>query len=204
MIVPKIPGWLTRIVMILGGGGLFVIAFLDSSVLSFPFVTDLLYMDFVIHRPGRMLYYAGMATFGSLAGCIWLYLLAKKGGEAYRRKRGPKPGGRIRHWVHRHAFLSVFVPAILPPPMQFKMFVVAEGVVEVPLRTFVLGILGGRGLRFTLEGAFAIEYGGNVASLMLHHKIASLVVPIVLISLIYFVSRWLLKPEPAEKSPTNR
>lgn len=197
MIVPKIPGWLTKIVMVLGGGGLFVIAFLDSSILSFPFVTDLLFMDFVIHRPGRMAYYAGMATLGSLAGCIWLYLLAKKGGEAYRRKRGPKAGGRIRRWVHQHAFLSVFVPAILPPPMQFKMFVVAEGVVEVPLRTFVLGILGGRGLRYTLEGFFAIEYGENVASIMLQHKIASLVVPIILIAAIYFVSRWLMEPGPS-------
>lgn len=196
---PKIPAWLTRIVMVLGGGGLFVIAFLDSSVLSFPFVTDLLYMDFVIHRPERMAYYAAMATLGSLVGCIWLYLLAKKGGEAYRRKRGPKPGGRIRHWVHRNAFLSVFVPAILPPPMQFKLFVIAEGVVEVPLRTFVLGILGGRGLRYTLEGIFAIEYGENVAHIMLAHKIASLVVPTMLISSIYFVSRWLLKAEATDE-----
>ncbi|HVA71764.1 MAG TPA: hypothetical protein VNF02_01535 [Candidatus Limnocylindrales bacterium] len=198
MAIPKMPAWLTRIVAILGGSGLFVIAFLDSSILSFPFVTDLLFMDFVIHRPGRVVYYASMATAGSLAGCIWLYLLAKKGGEAYRKKRGLKSGGRIRHWVHQHAFLSVFVPAILPPPMQFKLFVIAEGVVEVPLRTFVLGILSGRGLRYALEGFFAIEYGEKVAQIMLQHKVASLVVPIVLISLIYFLSRWLLRPGAPE------
>ncbi|MGH9865291.1 MAG: YqaA family protein [Candidatus Acidiferrales bacterium] len=197
MKTPKIPGWLTKIVMVLGGGGLFVIAFLDSSVLSFPFVTDLLFMDFVIQRPARMAYYAVMATFGSLAGCIWLYLLAKKGGEAWRRKRGPKPDGRIRRWVNENAFLSAFVPAILPPPMQFKLFVIAEGIAEVPRSTFVLGILCGRGLRYTVEGILAIRYGGNVASIMLKHKVATLVIPIVLISLIYFLSRWLLRPSPA-------
>lgn len=198
--IPKIPGWLTRIVAILGGGGLFVIAFLDSSVLSFPFVTDLLFMDFVIQRPGRMAYYAVMTTFGSLAGCIWLYLLAKKGGEAWRRKRGPKPGGRIRRWVNQNAFLSVFVPAILPPPMQFKLFVIAEGIAEVPRSTFVLGILCGRGLRYTVEGLFAIHYGENVEREMLQHKVATLLIPIALITVIYFVSRWLWRPAPAEPS----
>ncbi|MGB6822359.1 MAG: VTT domain-containing protein [Candidatus Acidiferrales bacterium] len=192
--IPKIPGWLTRIVVMLGGGGLFVIAFLDSSVLSFPFVTDLLFMDFVIQRPGRMAYYAVMATLGSLAGCIWLYLLAKKGGEAWRRKRGPKPGGRIRRWVNENAFLSAFVPAILPPPMQFKLFVLAEGIAEVPRSTFVLGILCGRGLRFTVEGLFAMRYGENVEREMLQHKVATLLIPIALITVIYFVSRWLLRP----------
>lgn len=198
MKVPQIPVWLAKIVTILGGGGLAVIAFLDSSVLSFPFVTDLLFMDFVIHHPARMPYYTVMAVFGSLAGCIWLYLLAEKGGVAYRRKRGPKPGGRIRGWVARHAFLSVFVPAILPPPMPFKAFVVAEGVVEVPLRTFVSGILCGRGFRYTVEGLFAIEYGKNVERFMLQNKTVTILVPILSIALIYFLTRWLLRPAPAD------
>jgi hypothetical protein len=58
----------------------------------------------------------------------------------------------------------------------------------------VLGILCGRGLRYTVEGLFAMRYGENVERTMLQHKIATLVIPIVLISLIYFLSRWLLRP----------
>jgi len=191
---PKVPGWLARIVTLLGGAGLFVVAFLDSSVLSFPFVTDLLFMEFVIRRPARILYYIAAATLGSLAGCVWLYLLAKKGVEAYRRKRGEKPDGRIRRWVARHAFLSVFVPSILPPPAPFKAFVIAEGIAEVPLRTFVLGLLAGRGLRYGVEGIFALEFGQRVEGFMLQNKLVTIAASLVSIALIYIVVRSLHSP----------
>ena len=88
---PKLPPWLQRFVAVMGGGGLFVVAFLDSSVLSFPFVTDALVFQLAFTNPARMPYYVAMAAAGSLAGCVWLYLLAKKGGEAYFHRHA---GGR--------------------------------------------------------------------------------------------------------------
>jgi membrane protein YqaA with SNARE-associated domain len=191
---PKIPGWLTRVVSTIGSAGLFLVAFLDSSVLSFPFVTDLLFIEFVIQHPRRMIYYAAMAAAGSLAGCIWLYLLAKKGGEMYRKKHHRKVPGRIQNLVHRHAFLSVSLPSILPPPFPFKAFVIAEGVAQVPLRTFVIGILIGRGLRYAVEGVFAIKYGASVENVMIQNKTITILVPLVLIGAIYVLTRWLLKP----------
>ncbi|MGB6874662.1 MAG: VTT domain-containing protein [Candidatus Acidiferrales bacterium] len=194
---PKVPVWLTHIVSVIGGAGLFVVAFLDSSVLSFPFITDLLFIGFVIQHPGRMLYYASMAAIGSLAGCIWLYLLAKKGGAAYRKRYGKKTPGRIQGLVHKHAFLSVFLPSILPPPFPFKAFVIAEGVALVPPRTFLLGVLIGRGLRYAVEGLFAIKYGHAVESFMTQNKTVTILVPLVLIGLFYALTRWLLKPAPA-------
>jgi membrane protein YqaA with SNARE-associated domain len=191
---PKVPEWLTHIVSAIGGGGLFVVAFLDSSVLSFPFITDLLFIEFVVRHPGRMLYYAGMAAAGSLAGCVWLYLLAKKGGEAYRKRYGAKAPGRIQGLVHKHAFLSVLVPSILPPPFPFKAFVIAEGVAQIPRRTFLIGVLVGRGLRYVVEGLFAIEYGNAVENFMVHNKTISIAAPLALIGAFYVLTRWLLKP----------
>jgi membrane protein YqaA with SNARE-associated domain len=191
---PKLPGWLTHIVSTIGGAGLFVVAFLDSSVLSFPFITDLLFIDFVLQHPGRMIYYAGMAAAGSLAGCIWLYLLAKKGGDAYRRRHGNKAPGRIQGLVHRHAFLSAFLPSILPPPFPFKAFVIAEGAAQVPVRTFVMGVLVGRGLRYGVEGLLALKYGRAVESVMMQYKFIMIVTPLILIGAIYVLTRWLLKP----------
>jgi membrane protein YqaA with SNARE-associated domain len=190
----KLPGWLTHIVSAIGGAGLFVVAFLDSSVLSFPFITDLLFIDFVLQHPGRMIYYAGMAAAGSLAGCIWLYLLAKKGGDAYRRRHGNKAPGRIQGLVHRHGFLSAFLPSILPPPFPFKAFVIAEGVAQVPVRTFVIGVLVGRGLRYAAEGLLALKYGHAVENVMMQHKVIMIVTPLILIGAIYVLTRWLLKP----------
>jgi membrane protein YqaA with SNARE-associated domain len=168
----KLPGWLQHYVLGMGGGGLFLVAFLDSSVLSFPVVTDLLVIQQSNHNPARMPYYAAMASLGSLFGCIWLYLLAKKGGEAYFRGHAKHRADRIRKWVDDHAFLSVFIPAILPPPMPFKAFVAAEGVFQVPLRTFVLALLLGRGLRYFAEGMLAIRYGDAVGRALVEHKLA--------------------------------
>ena len=125
--------WLQHFVAVMGGGGIFAVAFLDSSVLSFPFITDALVMKMCIDKPSRMLYYAAMATLGSLLGCIWIYWLAKKGGEVYFHRHGGRYALKAKRWVDSHAFLSLFIPAILPPPMQFKVFVLAEGVFQVPL-----------------------------------------------------------------------
>lgn len=193
----KLPIWLTRVVSAIGGAGLFVVAFLDSSVLSFPFITDLLFIEFVLQHHQRMFYYAGMAAAGSLAGSVWLYLLAKKGGEVYRKKHQRSARGRVQVLVQRHAFLSIFLPSILPPPFPFKAFVIAEGVAEVPLKTFALGVLIGRGLRYTVEGLFALKYGVELVDIMMRNKTLLIVVPLVLFGVIYALTLWLLKSAPA-------
>ncbi len=168
----KLPAWLQHAVAMLGGVGLFLVAFLDSSVLSFPVITDVLVMEEAMRDPARMPYYAAMAAVGSLAGCIWLYLLAKKGGEAYFRRQAGTRAARVRDWVDGRAFLAAFIPAILPPPMPFKVFVIAEGVFQVPLRTFVVALLSARSLRYFTEGFLALRYGEAATHLLLEHRIA--------------------------------
>jgi membrane protein YqaA with SNARE-associated domain len=190
---PKLPKWLAQAIASLGGVGLLIVSFFDSSVLSFPFVADLMVIEFSIHHRSLMLYYVAMATLGSLAGCVWLYLLAKKGGEAYYRRREHSSPGKIRVWVSKHSFLSVFVPALFPPPMPFKAFVLAEGMFQVPLRTFVFGILCGRGLRFVIEGLFAFRYGAEVETFMLQRKLLLVAVPISLITIATLISHWLFR-----------
>ena len=49
-----------------GGPGLFVIAFLDSSFVSLPQVNDVLVVLMVIAHKTWMPYYAAMATLGSV------------------------------------------------------------------------------------------------------------------------------------------
>ncbi len=119
-----------------------------------------------------MPYYVALAAIGSLAGCIWLYLLAKKGGEAYFHRHGGKASLKAREWVDRNAFLAVFVPGILPPPFPFKVFVLAAGVFQVPLRTFILALLLARGLHYSIEGILAVHYGNAVLFFLTTHKIA--------------------------------
>ena len=193
---PKSPAWLQRIIARMGAAGLFVVTFLDSSVLSFPFIADALLIELSIQDPARMPLYGGLAAFGSLAGCIWLYWLAKKGGEAFFHRRAGKRAIKARQWVDRNAFLSVFIPAILPPPFPFKIFVLAEGVFQVPLRTFVLGLLLGRGLRYFAEGLFGVKYGTQSLIFLTTHGPSFAIVTFVILLLLYLASRLLLHHSP--------
>jgi membrane protein YqaA with SNARE-associated domain len=186
----KLPLWLQKFIVVMGGGGLFMVAFLDSSVLSFPFVADALVIELSIEKPGRMPYYAAMAALGSLAGCIWLYLLAKKGGEAYFHRHAKGRAETIKEWVDEHAFLSVFIPAILPPPLPFKVFILAEGVFQVPLRTFVLSLLLGRGLRYFAEGILAVFYGDAVLRFLIVHSRSFALSVVGILALLYVVTHF--------------
>ena len=184
----KLPAWLAHLVATLGGLGLFLVAFFDSSVLSFPIVTDLLVIEESIQNPARMPYYASMATVGSLAGCIWLYLLAKKGGEVFFHSRAGKHAERARRWVDSNAFLSVFIPAILPPPLPFKVFILAEGVFQVPLRTFVIGAaIGDGGCVISGRGFFAVRYGDAATQFLLAHGRSAALIAVGVIVVLYAV-----------------
>jgi membrane protein YqaA with SNARE-associated domain len=186
----KLPPWLQKLVVGLGGGGLFLVTFFDSSALSFPLVADALVIEVSIHRPARMPYYCAMAALGSLAGCIWLYLIAKKGGEAFFHRRAGRTARHAQRWVQRNAFLSVFLPAILPPPVPFKPFILAEGVFQVPLRTFVTALLLGRGLRYFIEGILAVRYGDAVFVYLAAHKVTFGLVAVAILLAAYALTRF--------------
>ncbi len=187
----KLPHWLRHLAGTLGGGlSLFLVGFFDSSVLSFPFVNDLLVIRFSVENPARMVYYAAMATLGSLAGCVWLYYLARKGGEAMYRRRTGKRAERVRAWVLRNQFLSVAIPAVLPPPLPFKAFILAAGVFQVPLGTFTLALVAGRGLRYFAEGVFAVRYGAAAARYFVENKLEATLLIVGTIVLTYLATRW--------------
>lgn len=198
----KLPLWLQHWVASMGGAGIFAVAFLDSSVLSFPIITDLLIIQQSIEHPERMLYYAVMATVGSLAGCIWLYLIAKKGGEEFFHRHAKKHRltDKVRQWVDSNAFLSAFVPSLLPPPLPFKLFVVAEGVFQVPFRTFVTALLIGRFLRYLIEGILAVHYGPRATQFLLAHGRAAGLVIVAVVIAVYFAGRMM----SGEKAPHKK
>jgi len=159
--------WLYVFALSLGGPGLFVIAFLDSSFISLPQINDILVVLMVIEHKSRMPYYAAMATLGSVAGCYSIYVLAAKGGEAFLRKR-LKQGhiDRALGLYRRHGLLALMVPALLPPPAPFKLFVLMAGVAKVRPVQFVTAVAVARGARYLALGTLAILYGDLAMELM--------------------------------------
>jgi len=163
----RVVDWVQGFALALGGPGLFLIAFLDSSFLSFPEVVDLLIIWLTTRHPDRMLYYALLSTIGSAAGCFVLFSVARKGGEAFLRKRlHERHVDRAMAVVQKHGLLSVLVPSLLPPPAPFKMFVLAAGVARVRPIDFLWAVTLGRGIRYFGEGALALWYGEQAATFM--------------------------------------
>jgi membrane protein YqaA with SNARE-associated domain len=186
---PAVSGWVKATLPALGGPGVFLASFLDSSFVPLPLVTDLIVMELSIQRPLRMPYYAAMAALGSLAGCIWIYALARKAGEAYYRKKQGHAPGRIRKWVEQYPFTSVLMPAVAPFPVPFKPFVIAQGVFRVPFVPFVLGTVVGRGALFFAEGFLAVRYRAAAKDFVLHQKWASFAILVALILIVLAIRR---------------
>ena len=156
----RLLAWVQGFALSLGGPGLFIIAFLDSSFLSFPEVCDLLIVWLTVRHKERMLFYALMTTAGSIAGCFALYLVGRRGGEAFLKRRfKARHVERAMAVFRRYGLLAVIVPSLLPPPMPFKIFVLAAGVAKVRRVDFLVAVAIGRGIRYFGEGFLALWYG---------------------------------------------
>jgi membrane protein YqaA with SNARE-associated domain len=199
----KLSVWKNEIIAFagsLGAPGLFLISFLDSSILTFPVINDLLLIELSIRRPERMPLYAAMAALGSVLGCILLFFIARKGGEAAFHGKVGVHGHRIRHWVETNGFAGMLVAALLPPPTPFKFFVLAAGVFEVPLGSFASAIAVARLFRYFGIGYLAVRYGDQALPFVAGHKwqVALAVTGLVILS--YLMSRIVLRHRPAIKT----
>jgi membrane protein YqaA with SNARE-associated domain len=197
-------GWKQKIVAFagtLGAPGLFLISFLDSSVLTFPVINDLLLIELSIQHPARMPLYAFMAAVGSVLGCVLLYFIARKGGEALFHKKAGERANAIRHWVERNGFGGMLVAALLPPPTPFKIFVFAGGVFEVPLASFTSAISLARLIRYFGVGYLALKYGNNALPLLAQHKVEVAIALVLFVAVSYGLSRWILRERSPEIAP---
>jgi membrane protein YqaA with SNARE-associated domain len=162
--------WVQGFAVALGGPGLLIIGYLDSSFLSFPEVNDLLIISMVMRHPHLLVYYALMATAGSVLGCVTLYYIARKGGEAFLRRRFKEhhvEGGL--KLFQKYGLLVIIVPALLPPPAPFKIFVLLGGVAAIPLWQFVTAIFVARLIRYGGEGLLAVWYGDRAVAFLKAH-----------------------------------
>lgn len=156
----RIADWLQSFAVAVGAPGLFVVAFLDSSFLSLPEINDLLLIYMVTRNKSGMVLYATSSTAGSIAGCLVLYYVGRKGGDALVRRRFKSERvDRALASVRRHGVMSVLIPSLLPPPAPFKIFVLLAGVAGIRPGRFAAAIGVGRGLRYFSEGLLAVRYG---------------------------------------------
>ncbi|MEO7193083.1 MAG: hypothetical protein ABI051_18710 [Vicinamibacterales bacterium] len=69
--------------------------------------------------------------------------------------------------------LAVVVPAMTPPPVPFKLFVLVAGIADIRPWTFCLAVFIGRMIRFGAVGWVAYKYGEQ-ATVLSHQNLPTI------------------------------
>ncbi len=151
----------------LGAPGLFLLSFLDSSILSLPEAVDLLLIVQVVRDKSQLVLLVVCATFGSLLGCLVLYWIGRKGGDAFIRKRFASSRVEKTMATFQHyGVMAVLIPSMLPAPAPFKVFVLLAGAAGISTVRFSTAILIGRSLRYLILGLLAYQFGDRAIAYM--------------------------------------
>jgi membrane protein YqaA with SNARE-associated domain len=160
-ILSRYTAFLWALLKPLGAWGVLVVATLDGAFIGLP--VDAVVAGYVYQDRARFLLYALMAAAGSTLGSIVIYVIGYKGGEELLRKRIPPARfEKIHAAFDKHPFWSLMLPAMLPPPTPFKLFVLAAAVSEMGFLRFLVAIFSGRMVRFLLLGLLTVKFGPNV------------------------------------------
>src|SRR5690349_14097667 len=178
----ELVGRVRSLALALGGPGLALVAFLDSTFLPLPGITDLLLVVMVTRRPSAMVGYVLLTVAGSVAGCLVMHAIGRKGGEALVRRRftGEKTEGAMAA-LQRHGVMAVLIPSLLPPPAPFKIFVLLAGVVGISAVRFAIAIALGRSARYFALGFLAVKFGERALAYVREHGTTTSVIVVAVL-----------------------
>ncbi len=154
----------------LGGIGLIPLGLLDNSPVPLPGIMDVATIVLCARQEQLWLYYALMATAGSVIGGYVSYRLARKGGKAALEHRfSRRKVDRVCAAFERWGFCAIAIPALLPPPMPMVPFLFAAGAMQYPVRKFLLALTLGRISRYTILAYLAARYGRQIITFIAGH-----------------------------------
>lgn len=165
-IVEDLLEWSKDVFLPLGETGLFIIAFVESSV--FPIPPDVLLIPLVLFKPSIGLYYASVSTAGSVLGGVAGYYIGLKGGRPLaRRLFSESKIKRVEDYFDKYGAWAVLIAAFTPIP--YKVFTIASGIVRLDLKRFVTASIVGRGARFFAESSVIMIWGEQILDFLLQY-----------------------------------
>jgi membrane protein YqaA with SNARE-associated domain len=192
----KVAAWIAFL-KTLGAWGVFILATIDSAAIPIPL--DALVAGYVYSNPHLAWLYCIAGAVGSAVGCLVPYGLGRAGGELFLLKRISEARlQRIRDRFEKQEFVALMVPAMLPPPTPFKLFVFSAGVFEMRLPAFLLAIVSGRLIRFSVLSVLTVIFGPQIVTeakfLLRNHLGFTILAIVVAIAAAYLVFRLMLAP----------
>src|ERR1700694_2035656 len=142
---PTVARSMRRWIFHLGGLGFIPLGLLDSSIIPLPGSMDVLTIVLSAGKQGFWLYYAFMATVGSVIGGYVTYRLARKGGkETLERKFRARTLEKVYRIFGRCGVWAIDIAAVLPPPAPLVPFLFAAGAMQYSVKNFLLALTLGR------------------------------------------------------------
>jgi len=192
----KYTAWLAAL-KTLGAWGVLVISSLDAAAFGVPM--DPLIAGYVYANPHKAWLYCLAAALGSAAGSLVPFFLGRAGGELFLLKRISEARlQRIRDRFERQEFLALMVPAMLPPPTPFKLFVFSAGVFEMKMPHFLAAVISGRLVRFGVLSILTVLFGPQIVAkakdLFKTHPSALVLIGIAVVLTGYLIYRLLRQP----------
>ncbi|MBK9709272.1 MAG: VTT domain-containing protein [Acidobacteria bacterium] len=170
-----------------------VIGALDSSLLSLPEVNDYITVARVANNPSEVYYFPLFPAIGSLIGCVALYRIARRGEQFVTRHFHPRHLDRVKELYKKWGLFALVIPAILPPPMPFKIFVVTAGMLNYPLGRFAIIVMIARAVRYYFWGILAYFFRDEVRKMIdwLEHHVLEILAVMLGIMVLSLAVRWL-------------
>jgi membrane protein YqaA with SNARE-associated domain len=181
--------WLLAILKPFGFWGAGALALIDAG--AFPVPMDLILATYVWADKKHFYLYVIASAAGSAVGGLVFFLLGRAGGELFLMKRIDRVRyDQLRDRFEKQEFLAMMIPSILPPPTPWKLFVIAAGVFEMKLSTFLTAVFAGRVIRNLITAILTIEYGPEIvhmaARLATRHRVVLVVGSVALLALLLY------------------
>ncbi|MFH1420406.1 MAG: YqaA family protein, partial [Candidatus Aenigmatarchaeota archaeon] len=139
--------------------GLFAVAFMESSF--FPIPPDLLLIPMALAMPELALFYALIATIGSVLGSVFGYYIGVKGGRPILRKFASERSiDKVDNYFKKYGNAAIAIAAFSPIP--YKIFTIAAGVFRHRLHSLILVSIPFRGARFFMSAAIIMLWGKDI------------------------------------------
>ncbi len=166
---------------------------LDSSLLSLPEVNDYITIARVANNPIEVYYFPLFPAIGSVIGCLVLYRIAQRGEQFVTKRFHPKHLDRVKAIYRKWGLLALVIPALLPPPMPFKIFVATAGALNYPMPRFAMVIMIARMVRYYFWGVLAFFFQNEVRKILawMESHIIEVLGSIVFGMVLFFIARWL-------------
>ncbi len=172
--------------------GVLGIAALDSAGVPLPAGVDALLIAVAILSPPEAYFTAILATAGSIAGNLFLFSVARKGGETYLRQHtASRRARKLRQWFQQYGLITVFIPAFVPiVPLPLKVFVVSAGALGVSRKAFLLTIVAARAPRYISLAYLGSQLGENSLQWLQDHALHLAAVAVGMFVFLYLLVRF--------------